>query len=411
VPSSSFAPFRYRNFVLFWVGSFISNIGTVMESVALGIYVQDRTGKAAWNGIVAALGFLPTGLGAPLGGALADRMSRRKLIFLSNAAMTVLAALMTYMVATHRGAPGSIALISLSAGLASALGWPAFQSLLPELVPPEHLVAAVGLASAQWNLARVVAPVIAALVIGFFGVPWALGYNAVSFLAVLIVVMLVRLAPSTRMPAAAGVWRSIGEGIRYVRSTPALRTNMQVLVFNVLTASAYIGMVPAVAHKVFHGGKNLTSVFSTALGVGAVLAAVALSRLVTRFSLRGVIVGVTVYLPLVTILYAIAPNPAVAFVAIAGLGFGHLTGMLSYSTVVQTRVPSEMRGRAISINTLGLGTAYPVAVAFQGWLGDRIGLRAAMGGFAAVAVIGIVLTRIFRPGFTAALADEVPVAV
>jgi predicted MFS family arabinose efflux permease len=228
---------------------------------------------------------------------------------------------------------------------------------------------------------------------------------------VLIVVMLVRLAPSTRAAASTGVWRSIAEGIRYVRSTPALRTNMQVLVFNVLTASAYIGMVPAVAHKVFHGGKNLTSVFSTALGVGAVLAAVALSRLVTRFSLRGVIIGVTVYLPLVTILYAIAPNPAVAFIAIAGLGFGHLTGMLSYSTVVQTRVPTEMRGRAISINTLGLGTAYPVAVALQGWLGDRVGLRAAMGGFAAVAVIGIVLTRAFRPGFTEALADEVPVAV
>jgi MFS family permease len=409
VPSASFAPFHYRNFALFWIGSFVSNIGTVMEAVALGIYVQDRTGQAAWNGIVAALGFLPTGLGAPLGGALADRMSRRRLIFVSTAAMTVLATLMTYVVATHRGAPVTIALISLSAGFANALGWPAFQSLLPELVPSEDLVAAVGLASAQWNLARVVAPVAAALVIGFLGVPWALGFNAVSFVAVLVVVALVQLPPSPRTRSGIGVWRSITDGLHYVRSTPALRTNIQILVFNVLGASAYIGLVPAVARKVFHGGKNLTSVFSTALGVGAVLAAIALHRLVSRFSLRGVIVGVTIYLPCVTLLYAASPNPAVAFVAIAGLGFGHLTGMLACSTVVQTRVPSELRGRAISINTLGLGTAYPIAVVLQGWLGDRIGLRGAMVAFAAVAVAGISLTRVLRPGFTAPLGDPAPV--
>ena len=411
--STTFAPFRYRNYWLFWVGSFVSNIGTIMESVALGIYVQDRTGKATWNGIVAALGFLPTGLGAPLGGALADRMSRRRLIFMSTAAMTVLATLMTWVVTTHRGAPGTIALISFAGGFSAALGWPAFQSLLPELVPAEHLVAAVGLTSAQWNLARVVAPVMAALVIGLFGVPWALGFNAVSFVAVLIVVLLVRLPPSTRAAPSGGVVRSIRDGFGNVWATPALRVNIQILFFNVLTASAYIGLVPAVARKVFHGGKNLTSIFSTALGIGAVLAAVALNPLVTRLTLRRVIVGVTVFLPVATLVYASAPHPIVAFIAITALGFGYMTGMLSAATVVQTRVPSALRGRTISINTLALGLAYPIAVSTQGWLGDHIGLRWTMASFACVALVVIGAMRLTHGGFTAPLADpiEAPVPV
>ena len=406
MPSPTFAPFRHRNFTLFWVGSFVSNIGTLMESVALGIYVQDRTGKAAWNGIVAGLGFLPTGLGAPLGGALADRMSRRRLIFMSTSAMIVLASLMTWVVTTHRGAPGTIALLSLGGGFATSLAWPAFQSLLPELVPPDQLVAAVGLSSAQWNLARVVAPASAAIVIGLFGVPWALGFNAVSFVAVLIVVVLVRLPTAPRPTTNRGVVSSIKDGLDYVWTTPALRTNIQLLFFNVLMASAYIGLVPAVAHKVFHGGKNLTSVFSTALGIGAVLAAVALNPLVIRFSLRRVVVGITVGLPLATFVYAGAPHPIVAFFSITALGFGYMTGLLASATLVQTRVPSAMRGRTLSINTLGLGLAYPIAVSTQGWLGDHIGLRWAMAGFASVALLVIVGVRLRRPGFTAPLADE-----
>ena len=393
----TFAPFRYRAFTLFWIGSFVSNIGTVLESVALGIYVQDRTGKATWNGIVAALGFLPTGLCAPIGGALADRMSRKRLLGYSTVAMMLLATLMTVIVATNRGAPIVIALISFAGGAANALGWPAFQSLLPELVPPEMLVSAVGLSSAQWNLARVVAPLCAALVVTFAGIPWALGFNAVSFLAVLAVVVVVQVPVVARAPSTQSVMAAIRQGWSYVRGQPVLWLNLRTLCFNAFFGAAYIGLVPAVARKVFHGGKALTGVLSTAMGFGAVIAAVLLGSLVSRFGVRRVIVGISIGMPCATILYGLAPSPLVAVPAITALGFCYLTGMLSYTTVVQSRTPPELRGRVLSINTVGLGLAYPLAVFVQGALGDRIGLRGAMVTFGLVALGSLAFIRLRRP--------------
>ena len=393
----SFAPFRHRAFTLFWIGSFVSNIGTIMESVALGIYVQDRTGRATWNGIVAALGFLPTGLCAPLGGALADRMSRKRLLGASTIAMMILATLMTIIVATNRGAPIVIALIAFAGGAANAIGWPAFQSLLPDLVPPELLVSAVGLSSAQWNLARVVAPACAALVVSFAGVPWALGFNAVSFVAVLVVVVVVPIPSIARAPSTQRVAVAIRQGWAYVRHDSVLWLNLRTLCFNAFFGAAYLGLVPAVARKVFHGGKDLTGVLSTAMGVGAVVAAITLGQLVGRFGVRRVITGITIAMPLATAAYALAPGPALAVPAIAALGFCYITGMLSYTTVVQTRTPPELRGRVLSINTVGLGLSYPLAVLVQGTLGDHIGLRGAMLTFAGVALASIAFIRLRRP--------------
>ena len=411
----SFAPFRHRTFVLFWCGSVVSNIGTITEAVALGYYVQLRTGRATWNGIVAALGFLPTAVMAPIGGALADRIDRRRLLQASTTGATILAALMTFVVASNRGAPGTIAAISFLAGSVNALGWPAFQSLLPELVPPEDLVAAVGLSAAQWNLARVIGPVVAGLVISFGSVPWALGINTVSFFSVLAVLVVIRLPVRPPVKDPEPIFAAIRSGWTYLRGEPTLWAAFRIQWLNCFLASGYIGLVPAVARKVFHGGKGLTAAMSSAMGVGAVVASVGFGSLAARIGVRRVLLGATIGLPVATVLYAAAPRPWVGMIGLATLAFCYLSSLSSTTAVAQTTAPAALRGRVLASNAMGLGVLYPIAVFTQGLLGDVIGLRWAMALFAAVLAFVLIAVSLFNPAYVRPLrhlgASRSPIAV
>ncbi len=397
----SLAPLRNKVFARFWVGSFISNVGTIMEQVALGIYVQQRTGQAAWNGAVAALGFLPTALLSPFGGVLADRVSRRRLLVVTTTASLLLAAVMTAVVATEHGAPLVLAAISFGTGCANALGWPAFQSMLPDLVGPDELIAAVGLSNAQWNLARVVGPALAGITVAVAGVTTALAVNTASFLAVLGVLAVVQLPGTVSATAGQRVFGAIAEGWRYVRHDPPLWTVLRVQALNCVGASAYIGLIAAVARKVHGGGEGYTAVLSTAMGVGAVSAAFGLGGLVARVGVRRVLAGATVAMPVMSVAYALAPSRAAAALALAALAFSYMCSMLAVSSLNQMRAPAALRGRVLSISTMALGLLYPIAVSVQGRLGDAVGLRKAIVAFALAHALVIAWVRVARPRFLA----------
>lgn len=180
--SSAFSPFKYRDFTLYWVGNFISNIGTWMETVALGAYVAEVTGKAFWSGIIAAAGFVPSGLLSPLGGVIADRFPRKPLLIGSTLFQTVAAGVLCWLAFADRLHPEIIAILVALSGTAGALAFPAYQSIVRDLVPPEEITAAIGLGSAQWNLGRVLGPALAGLVISLGSIGWALAINTISFL-------------------------------------------------------------------------------------------------------------------------------------------------------------------------------------------------------------------------------------
>ena len=401
----SFAPFRIRVFALFWAGSFVSNIGTIMEQFALGYYVQQRTGQAAWNGTVAALGFLPVALLGPVGGVLADRVSRRRLLMGSTGVSLILAAIMTAVVATQHGAPVIIALISFLTGCASAIGFPAFQSMLPDLVPADQLVAAIGLSTAQWNLARVVAPALAAVTVAVAGVATALAINTVSFLAVMAVLLVVHLPAPSGATAGLSIRDATARAWRYARRDPALRVTTTLAGMNSFFGSAYIGLIPAMARKVHHGGAVLTGWLATAMGLGAVTAALSLGSLVGRLGVRRVLLGASAALPLATVLYALAPGRGAALVTLAVLAFCYMSALSSVTSVTQLRAPAELRGRLIAVNTVILGLAYPAAVTLQGKLGDLFGLRRAILVFGLAHAAVLIGYRVRRPGFWTALDD------
>ena len=400
--STSFAPFRNRAFLLVWIGALVSNIGTWMETTALSYYVAD-TSKASWSGIVAAAGFLPTALLSPFAGAWADRFNRRTIMICTNSASVVIAAAVALLVASDHATPALLALFSLAGGCTNAIGFPAFQATLPDLVPAKDLAAAIGLSSTQWNLGRIVGPSLAGLAIWLGGVPAALWSNAVSFVGVIIAVSIARIprSPRTKRP----IVQAIRDGVAFATGNQAVRSMLPLMVAVTLITAPFIGFIAQMATKVFNTEQGGTSLLVTAQGVGAVIAGAAMGALTTRFGLRRTMVGAVSLLAPALIVYGSAPNIVVAAIALAVTGGAYMAALSSFSTVTQRTAPAELRGRAMAVNNFVLGSAYPLGLFIQGPLADHSSLRTVTVGS------GIVFTLVVLVGRLASKRRTTPIAL
>jgi MFS family permease len=402
----SFAPLRHRQFAGLWTGAFFSNIGTWMEAVAVGILVTEVTGQAFWAGLVAAAGFVPNALLGPLGGALADRVPRRLLLLVTTAAQAALALGLTALAALDATEPWAVTLIVLASGCAGALGFPSYQSMMPDLVPREELTAAAALGAAQWNLGRIIGPALAGVVRVAGGFEWVFAINAISFIAVIVAVAPLRL-PSPSPKAGESISRAIKDGMQFARRETGIRAVMVYIALNSLLAAPFIGLV-APAAEVITGDEHDASVLVTAQGIGAVLMALCLGGLAARFGNRRVVLASLTALPAALVLYALAPSLVLASVAIFVVGFFYLGCLSSFTTIAQLRAPPEMRGRIMSALMVLLGTMYPLGLLVQGALADGIGLRATTAGTAVLLAASFVVIRALRPGFDRDLGDIAP---
>jgi len=400
--SRSFAPLRHRQFALLWTGAFVSNIGTWMETVGVGVLVTTETGQAGWAGLVAAAGFVPTAFLAPIGGALADRVPRRQLLLLTTAVQVGLAALLTALTVAGTPSPGVVTLIVLAAGCSLALGFPAYSAMLPDLVPRDDLPGAVALSSAQWNLGRVIGPALAGIVIKLGGYAWALGTNAASFFAVIVVLLTLRL-PRPAVEPRGGLLASIADGARFVRRDRGLRVNAIAMAMTTFVAAPFIALVPAMALEVLHAGAGGTSVLVTAQGVGAVAMGLSVGPLAQRFGARRVLVGSLAVLGPALVVYAFAPSLPASAIAIFVVGAAYLGAFASFTTIAQLRAPGHLRGRVLAVNMVLLGSLYPIGSLVQGAAGDAIGLRTTTAIAGATIVGALLLVRVVRPHFADAI--------
>ncbi len=393
MPSASLAPFRSRSFRLMWGGALLSNVGTWMETVALGYYVAESTGKASWLAIIAAAGFLPGAIIGPVGSAMADRLRRRRVLAIGSTASGTIAAALALWVGTGNATPAGIALVAFIAGCVSAFTFPSFQTTLPMLVPREQLVAAVGLSNAQWNIGRVIGPALAAIAIAIGGIQAALWCNAASYIAVVVAVVLVRFHQP--VGEARPIFGALADGVRFARNSPAMRSMLVLMVATIAIASPFIAFVPQMATTVLGGGSNTTSLLVTSQGIGAVIAAFTLGAVTQRFGLSRVMLLAVAALCPALVLYGTAPTAWVAAPALTMVGLTYGFAFTSFAGVAQESAPDEMRGRVLAVNSFVLGVLYPIGALVQGQLADEIGLRWVTGGSGAVllAVVGVVTVR------------------
>lgn len=401
-------PLRRRDFALLWSAALVSNVGTWMQTVAVGVLVTARTHQAGWTGLVAAAAFVPIGLLSPVGGAMADRFDRRRWLLVTTAGEAAFATGLAVLAITGHARPGIVTLVVFGGGVMAAVGFPAYQAMLPDLVEPGELLAAISLSSAQFNLGRVIGPALAgvAIVAGSYSLAFAL--NAASFLAVLAALLVVHPRAPVRVEESPGLRQRLAEGVRVAAAEPGCRVAILLIAVVALLASPFIALVPAVALKLFHQQAKGTSVLVTAQGIGAVIGALALASLVTRWGRRRVVVIVLVALPLVLIGYAAAPTLDLAAVAILVVGAVYIGVLSGLNTVIQLRAPASARGRVLGLYMMALGTIYPLGALVQGVLGDHLGLRRVIAGTAALLLVAVATFLRRRPDLVGALDDPAP---
>lgn len=403
-------PLRHRNFAIVWTAGLVSNVGSWMETVGVGDLVAHSTGDASWTALVAAAGFLPMGLCGPIGGALADRIDRRRFMVVTTLLQTVLAGILALLAATDHATPAMVTAVVFAAGCVAGLGFPAYQAMMPDLVERDELLAATSLGQAQFNAGRIVGPALAALAISLGSYQLAFTINTVSFGAMLIALAALRLPPRTTPPAPGTLWERIRTGARAARADAGIRSAILLIAAVAVTASPFIALIPAMARVRHDGSASLTSAFVTAQGVGAVIGAIAAPSLSERYGRHRLLVLDLVALPIALALYGLAPSPVLACAALVLVGTTYVWMLSGLGTVVQLKAPADLRARVMSLYFLALGVVYPIAAAGQGVLADHVGLAGVTAGGAALLLVFVALVRAFRPSLIAALGDDAPVA-
>jgi MFS family permease len=410
---ASLRPFGYKEFTFLWTAGLISTVGSWMQTVAVGALVISDTGQATWAVLVAAGAFLPIGVLSPVGGALADRLPRRPVLVIGNLAAALTAVLLAILVAAGDDSPLALVVLVTLQGSASALIGPFQQAILPDLVPQPEFLAAISLNSAQFNLGRIVGPALAGATVAAFGYPEAFVANAVSFLAVVVALAFVRLAP----PAGRSdrLLASLWSGLRAARGEPSCWAAIGTIAVVAFLASPFIALVPVMARHLTHGGARAvaqtTALLTTAQGAGAVAGALCLAPLAYRLG-RGRLIGWSlVLLPLVLVGYSGSQRPWQGAAAIFIVGLVYIGVLSGLSTVVQLRAPEAFRGRILAFFLVALGVAYPIGSLVQGPIIDRIGIGWTTAGGAALLSLVMAVVAVGRRGIARAItsgSDEDP---
>jgi MFS family permease len=380
--------------------SFVSAVGTWMQSVALGIYLTETTHNPIWLGLLTVSAWTPAIIGSPIGGVVADRWSRQRWIQFNNFIMACTASALAVAAITHHLSPALACYLAIAEGLCNSASWAAWQSLLPDLVDKDEVLAAISLSSAQFNLGRVIGPVFAAVALALGSVGACFAINAASFIFVLVVFSFVhtpdRPKPTTRVRFVAETLA----GAKRAWSVPGCRNPILGIGVTAIIASPFIALVPAMAIIVLHAD---TAWLVTAQGVGAVVGALLLPNVAKRTSRLAVLQGSVVALAVSLGLYALAPDLVCSLIALAILGGAYIGTLTGLNTSVQMHAPQAERSRILSLYTLSLSAFYPLGAFVQSDLARAYGVREVTFAAALVFVTLLLAVRIFAPGYWRAM--------
>jgi MFS family permease len=394
---AAFRPLRHRNFTLAWSSSFVSSIGTWMQTVAVGVFIVKTTHNTFWLGAVTMAAWLPAIVGAPLGGVVGDRRSRQRWIQMNNLIMALCATTLAVAAATHHLHPWLIVVLAAVEGVSSSASWSGWQSLLRDLVDDDDVAAAVSLGSFQFNAGRVIGPAIAGVALWLGSITACFAANAASFVVVLVAFSFVRSRPRVVTTTQVRIFRDWVQGARAAMANSACRHAIVVITVTAIIISPFIQLVPYAAKHVFHEARLGTAWLTGAQGVGAVLAAVILPSVIARSNRLVVLRGCAVALIAAVGLYGAAPTLATAVVAMVVVGAAYVGFLNGLSTSVQLHAPTQERSRVLSIYTLALSLSYPAGCVIQDALANVFGVRTVTVTSAVLAAGVAVTVLVVRP--------------
>jgi predicted MFS family arabinose efflux permease len=354
-----FKGFQYRDFRIMWIGACTSSIGTWMQIMAQSWLVFELSKSSFFLGLDSFLGGIPIVLFSLVGGVFADRKSRQKLLLGSQAVQLTCAFLLATLFATGLVHVWHILMLSFVVGTAQSFGGPAYLALIPSLVKSEDLPNAIALNSIQFNLARVIGPMLGGLALTKLGASWCFGLNGLSFVAVVISLLIIR--PQFK-PVKTGesVLTSMKEGFSFIRKQSAMEA-LIVLAFSMtLLAFPVIVFLPVFARDIFHGGPSLYTAFLVCSGIGSISGALVVAGL-GKYRHQGR-AALLMLVALGALLTAFALSRWLIFscVLIFVAGGMLMAVFTTISSLVQMITSDSMRGRVMSVYNVAFRGGIPV---------------------------------------------------
>lgn len=368
-----------RNFRLFWLGQTTSLVGTWMQTVAQSWLALELTNSAFLVGVVSAAGSLPILLFSLYGGVVADRHNKLRIVTICQSLLLLEAGLLWWFTWSGHIRIHSLLILVTFAGLVGAFEIPARQSLLVELVEREDLVDAIALNSGGFNLARIVGPSIAAIVLARAGLAWCFGLNALSYFAVLLSLSRIKLPKWSPLEHLVTPFEGLKEGLRYMRSSRAVSGLIGVIAVYSIFGFMYLTMMPVVARQVLHTGASGYGLLLTFVGAGALTGALSLAALGGRVR-RGKLFVYSAYsFGALTILFSLANSIFLAAAILLLLGLTMLINGALANGMLQSVVPDELRGRVMATYVFVYVGFTPIGSFIAGAVSNLLGVQWAIG--------------------------------
>lgn len=379
-----FRPLTHRNFRLFWGGQTLSLVGTWMQTIAEGWLALQLSNSAFIVGVAAAASSFPILVLSLYGGVVADRNDKLKVVKIAQSLLLVQASVFFWMVITHRLTIVWLVGLALVNGIISSFEIPARQSFIVELVGREDLVDAIALNSAGFNIARIIGPSIAAVVIGALGLAWCFGLNALSYLAVLAGLFMIRVPAWERNANAGSSLEGLAEGFRYIRDNPLVGVLIRMVAVYAIFGLPFLAMMPVVARDVVHTNATGYGLLLASVGVGALIGAMCQAWLGQRWSRGRLYMRSSYTFAILLIVFSFVSVKLLAAAVLVLIGFAlMLNGSLANGTL-QSIAPDELRGRVMAVYVfVSVGFA-PIGSFIAGAVAKVLGVQWAIGGGAVV---------------------------
>ena len=367
------ASLRHRNYRLFFFGQLVSVIGTWMQTIAQSFLVLDLTHSGTQLGLTTAARFLPILLFGQAGGLYADRRDKRRILLVTQTSAGLLALVFALLTATHDIRLWSVYLLAIALGFVNVFDNPARQAFITEMVPPGDLANAVTLNSVAMNLARVFGAALGGVLAAALGLALCFTLNAVSFGAVLLSLLAMRVVDLYPAKKATKKPGQIRAGLRYVRGTPGLLVPLIMIAVVGTLAWEFQVSLPLMATKVFGGGAASYGVMASVMGVGAVVGGL-VSAARVRPSGRALCLAAIGW-GIAILLASAAPSLPFELAALLFVGYGSITFNSMAKTVLQLAATPEMRGRVMALWGLAWLGSTPIGGPIVGWVGQEAGAR------------------------------------
>jgi MFS family permease len=372
-----FRALSHRDYRLFWIGAFLSNIGTWMQAVAQGWLVLLLTNSAFWLGLDGFVATAPGFIFTLLGGVFADLIDRRRLLLYTQVVAGITAIILATLVWTNVVNRWMVLGFSFVTGCCMAMASPSFLAMTYDLVGREDLANAIAMNSTQFQLSRVVGPALAGVAFQLFGLAGCFFANGVSFVAVVAALSVVRPQRPTfathSVKDRRALWRDLIDGFRYVRNRPRVSALLLLSGINSLFGAPYFTLVPIYARNIFHLGETGLALMMGTSGAGAFIGALLVAYL-GDFRRKGwLVLGGSIAFGVSIANFALSPRLTMSLAFLFGVGFSLVVCVATINTLLQKLVTDQMRGRVMSMFILSFMGTMPIGNIVAGAASNHFG--------------------------------------